>query len=356
MPRAFQVIINEEQRTILESWLRKGKTQKRYADRARMILSSASGEDRDSIAKRMNVTPGIVSKWRRRFIEEGVDGLFDINRPGKPRRYDDSTEQRILDILDTDPPAGYTRWNGPLVAQELGDVSVHHVWRVLREKGVSLERRHSWCISTDPEFTAKAADIVGLYLSPPEGALVISVDEKPCIQALERSQGYLRLPNGRALTGFAHEYKRHGTTTLFAALDVMKGEVKAMHTKRRRRREFLDFMNEVIGDTELGQEIHVILDNLRTHKPKHDRWLARHRNVTFHYTPTHASWLNQVEIWFSILQAKSLRGGNFTSIRQLRQHIDAFIESYNQSARPFEWRKVNVKNRKLENKFSNLCK
>jgi transposase len=136
----------------------------------------------------------------------------------------------------------------------------------------------------------------------------------------------------------------------------MKGEVKAMHTKRRRRREFLDFMNEVIGDTELGQEIHVILDNLRTHKPKHDRWLARHRNVTFHYTPTHASWLNQVEIWFSILQAKSLRGGNFTSIRQLRQHIDAFIESYNQSARPFEWRKVNVKNRKLENKFSNLCK
>jgi len=355
-PKAFQVIINEEQKTVLESWLRKGKTEKRYADRARIILSSAGGEDRDSIAKRMNVTPGIVSKWRRRFIEEGVDGLFDINRPGKPRRYDDQTEQRILDILDTDPPAGYTRWNGPLVAQELGDVSVHHVWRVLREKGISLERRRSWCISTDPEFTPKAADIVGLYLSPPEGALVISVDEKPCIQALERSQGYLRLPNGRALTGFAHEYKRHGTTTLFAALNVMKGEVKAMHTKRRRRREFLDFMNEVIGDAEPGQEIHVILDNLRTHKPKHDRWLARHRNVNLHYTPTHASWRNQVEIWFSILQAKSLRGGSSTSIRELRQHIDAFIESYNQSARPFEWRKVNVRNRRLENKFSNLCK
>jgi transposase len=185
---------------------------------------------------------------------------------------------------------------------------------------------------------------------------VISVDEKPYIQVLERAQGYLRLPSGRAITGFAHEYKRHGTTTLFAALDVMKGAVTLMHSKRRRRRQFLDFMNQVIKDVPPEQEIHVILDNLSTHKPKHDGWLARHRNVHFHYTPTHASWLNQVEVWFSILEVKSLRGASFTKVHELRRHIDAFAAAYNKEAQPFEWRKVNVKNKKLENKYSNLCK
>jgi len=356
MPKAIQITIDAEQKTILESWLRKGKTQKRYADRARIILASALGEDRDSIADHMKITPGIVSKWRKRFVEQGIDGLYDVQRPGKPPRYDDAAQERILALLDTNPPAGYGRWNGPLIAQELKDISVHQVWRVLRDKGISLERRRSWCISTDPEFTAKAADIVGLYLSPPEGALVISVDEKPCIQALERSQGYLRLPNGKALTGFAHEYKRHGTTTLFAALDVGNGEVTVKHTKRRRRREFLDFMNDVVRDVDPNREIHVILDNLRTHKPKHDRWQTRHTNITFHYTPTHASWLNQIEIWFSILETKSLRGASFTSVRQLRQHIDAFTMKHNENAHPFEWHKVNVRNKKPENKYSNLCK
>jgi transposase len=356
MARPIEITINNEQRELLESWTRKGKTEKRYADRARIILRSAEGESRNNIANSMCITPGIVSKWRRRFLELGTDGLFDQIRTGKPPRYDGSTEQRILAILDTTPPAGYSRWNGPLVAKALGDVSVHQIWRVLREKGISLERRHSWCISTDPEFTAKAADIVGLYLAPPEGALVISVDEKPGIQALERAQGYLRLANGKTITGFSHEYKRHGTTTLFAALDIMRGSVMVKHTQRRRRREFLDFMNEVIRDVEPDREIHVILDNLKTHKPKHDQWLNRHKNVFFHYTPTHTSWLNQIEIWFSILQAQSLRGASFTSIKQLRQHIDAFTESYNKMAQPFEWHKINVKNKKLENKFSNLCK
>jgi transposase len=356
MATPIKIIVNEEQKAVLESWMRKGTTEKRYTERAKIILLSANGEGRDAIAKRMAVAPGVVSKWRRRFLEQGIGGLFDLPRPGKPPRYDETTEQRILKVLDSDPPKGFSRWNGPLVAKELGDVNVHQVWRVLRKKGVSLERRHSWCLSTDPAFTAKAADIVGLYLSPPDGALVISVDEKPCIQVLERAQGYLRLPNGRALTGFSHEYTRHGTTTLFAALDVMSGQVKIRHTKRRRRRQFLDFMNDVLRDTDPEQEIHVILDNLSTHKPKNDRWLARHKNVTFHYTPTHASWLNQIEIWFSILQMKSLRGSTFTSAQQLRRHIDAFTESYNADAHPFEWHKVNVTNKKLESKFSNLCK
>ncbi|MDP2950350.1 MAG: IS630 family transposase [Chloroflexota bacterium] len=220
--------------------------------------------------------------------------MADGRRPGKKAKYDRDTEQRILALLDTPVPAGYATWAGRLVAKALGDVSPHHVWRVLRRHGIHLQRRRSWCVSTDPQFAQKAADIVGLYMNPPENAVVISVDEKPAIQALERAQGWLRLPDGQAVRGFNHEYKRHGTTTLFAALEVATGLVRVGHYQRRRRREFLDFMNGVVTlhpDTEL----HVVLDNLNTHKPKHDRWLARHPNVHLHYTPTHASWLNQVE-------------------------------------------------------------
>ena len=197
----------------------------------------------------------------------------------------------------------------------------------------------SWCVSTDPEEAAKAAAIVGLYLAPPDHAIVLAVDEKPAIQALERAQGYLKLPNGRSLHGQAHEYRRRGNSTLFTALDVATGQITAQHTKRRRRVEFLAFMNAVVADYP-DQEIHVVLDNLRTHKPKRDQWLARHKNVRFHFTPTHASWLNQVEIWFSILARSTLDGASFTSVTQLRAAIDAFIQSYNLHATPFQWRQA----------------
>ena len=173
--------------------------------------------------------------------------------------------------------------------------------------------------------------MVGLYMAPPENAIVICVDEKPSIQALERAQGYLKLPNGRALTGHSHDYKRNGTATLFAAFEVATGKVTAAHKKRRRRIEFLDFMNDIVA-AHADTAIHVILDNLNTHKPRNDRWLKRHPNVHFHFTPTRASWLNQVEIWFSILQGQSLHGASFTSVKQLREHIDAFIEAYNTTA------------------------
>src|SRR5439155_14918071 len=207
-----------------------------------------------------------------------INGLQDAPRPGKPATYDRKSERRILAQLDQPPPKGYARWNGVLLASVLKDISDHQIWRVLRKHGISLERRHSWCISTDPCFAQKAADVVGLYLNPPEHAMVLSVDEKPHMQALERAQGWLKLPNGKALTGFQHDYKRHGTTTLFAALEVATGLVKAGHYRRRRRVEFLHFMNRVVVDHP-GREIHVILDNLNTHKPKHDRWLARHKNI-----------------------------------------------------------------------------
>ncbi len=225
---------------------------------------------------------------------------------------------------------------------------------MLKQHGIHLERRRSWCISTDAEFARKAADIVGLYLDPPENAVVVCVDEKPGIQALERAQGWLRLPNGKALTGYNHQYKRHGTTTLFAALEVATGQVKTGHFKRRRRREFLAFMNEVVAAYST-QQIHVILDNLNTHKPKKDRCLSQHKNVHYHYTPTHASWLNQVEIWFSILSRSALRGASFTSPRQVRQAIDRFVEAHNEQAAPFRWTKKFVQPEGLKNKYSNLC-
>jgi len=198
---------------------------------------------------------------------------------------------------------------------------------------------------------AKAADIVGLYMHPPENAVVLSVDEKPSIQALERAQGYLKLPNGRAMIGQSHDYKRNGTTTLFAAFNVASGEVTGRHYGRRRRVEFLDFMNRVVA-RHPGKEIHVILDNLSTHKPKRDMWLARHPNVHLHYTPTHASWLNQIEIWFSILAGKSLKGASFGSVRELIDHITSFIDNYNDTARSFVWTKSVVHQKRLKPCFA----
>jgi len=336
--KAEPLVLIAEDRGVLEGWVRGATTEQRLALRGRIILAAAVGRSSRAIARAEGVRPATVSQWCSRFARQGVTGLFDAPRSGAKRRYDDATRQRILAKLDEPPPAGYASWSGALVAKALGNVSAHQVWRVLRSQRIHLQRRRSWCISTDPQFAPKAADIVGLYLHPPDNVVVLSVDEKPHIQALERAQGYLKLPNGRALRGVSHEYKRHGTTTLFAALNVLTGTVVGGHYHRRRRREFLDFMNDVVARYS-GREIHVILDNLNTHKPKHDAWLARHPNVHFHYTPTHASWLNMIECWFSILVRAALRGASFTSPQQLREAIDNFIQNYNQNAVPFEWTK-----------------
>jgi transposase len=352
---ATEIRLSEEERQQLESWVRKTTMEQRMVQRARIVLESAAGKTTKGIAHSLGLRPATVSKWRTRFSQQGIGGLADAPRPGKVPEYGRDTERRILAQLDAPPPAGYTTWSGRLVAEALGDVSAHQVWRVLRRHGIHLQRRRSWCVSTDPEFAQKAADIVALYLDPPENAVVLSVDEKPAIQALERAQGWLRLPNGQALRGFSHEYKRHGTTTLFAALEVATGLVQTGHYRRRRRREFLDFMNRVVACYP-DQELHVILDNLNTHKPKHDRWLARHPKVHFHYTPTHASWLNQIECWFSVLWRQALRGLNATSPRDVRRAIDAFTASGNQRAVPFEWTKRVVHPVSLKNNYADLCK
>jgi transposase len=303
-------------------------------ERARIVLLAADGYGSRAIARAVHCTPGTASKWRVRYASRRMAGLSETGNRGAAPKYGPAHDRRILALLDQPPPAGYANWTAPLIARELGDIHEQYIWRFLRAQKIDLSGRKSWCESNDPDFVPKAAEIAGLYLNPPDNAVVISVDEKPSIQALERAQGYLKLPNGRAMTGQSHDDRRHGTTTLFAALNVGTGEVTGRHYQRRRRVEFLDFMNRVVRLHE-GQEIHVILDNLSTHKPKRDRWLARHPNVHFHYTPTHASWLNQVEVWFSILAAKSLSGASFRSVGELVAHIDSFIASYNTDARPF---------------------
>jgi transposase len=344
---ATPIILDCEERAALEALANSRRSEARMRDRARIVLLAADGLASRAIGRAVGCTPGTASKWRVRYAKDRLAGLSETGDRGAEPRYGPEHDRRVLGLLDQPPPEGYANWSAPLLARELGDIHEQYIWRLLRAQKIELSGRKSWCESNDPDFVAKAAEIVGLYVMPPDNAVVLSVDEKPSIQALERAQGYLKLPDGRAMTGQSHDYKRHGTTTLFAAFDVGSGEVIGRHYKRRRRVEFLDFMNQVVA-RHWGKQIHVILDNLSTHKPKRDLWLARHPNVHLHYTPTHASWLNQIEVWFSILAGKSLKGGSFGSVRQLVQHIDRFIASYNDTARPFVWTKTVVHQKRLK--------
>lgn len=350
---AISVEISDEDRVVLEGWSRSFKVAHRLRQRAQIVLLCEQGLASRAVARKVGCTAGTASRWRVRYARDGLGGLEDRPRKGKAPTYTVATDRRLLAKLDEAPPKGYARWTAPLLSDALGDVSDQYIWRFLRAQKIDLSGRKSWCLSKDPDFAVKAADIVGLYLAPPENAIILAVDEKPSIQALERAQGYLKLPDGKTLTGQSHTYKRHGTTTLFAALNVATGKVHAKHTKRRRRKEFLAFMNDILVAYP-DQEIHVILDNLNTHKPKNDRWLSRHKNVHFHFTPTSASWLNQVEIWFSILAGQSLKGASFTAVKQLRNHISDFVESYNEKAKPFCWQKTTVSQKGLTKCLTDL--
>ena len=327
---------------------------KQMIDRAQIILGCLDSKPVKEVARACHTRPNTVIKWRQRFVQRGLAGLRDAPRPGAKPVYGADFRNRVLALLEQPPPAGQSAWDGPAVAAAL-EGSVHAVWRVLRHEGICLQRQRSWCVSTDKEFAAKAADIVGLYLNPPEKALVISVDEKTSIQALERKTGYVETDNGKIVRGLKSTYKRHGTLNLFAALEVATGQVKTAITQLKWREEFLEFMDQVVAEAPLDQELHVIVDNYCTHK-KCDAWLARHPNVHFHFTPTSASWLNQVEIWFGILSRKALRGLSTKSTAELRQAIEAFITAYAQHAKPFKWRKREVKGSQLRNTIVNLCR
>jgi len=354
MPRmAKRIERSKEDRQAVEALARSRTEESRLVERAKMVLGCWDGHAVSEVAESLGVRPNKVILWRDRFIADGVAGLRDRARSGKPRRYDAAFRGRLLELLETPPPAGQACWDGAALARRLG-ASDDAVWRVLRREGICLSRQRSWCVSTDPQFAAKAADIVGLYLNPPENALIVSVDEKPSIQALERAHGYVQTDNGRIVRGFKSTYKRHGTLNLFAALVIASGAIHAKTTAQKRRVEFLEFMDGLLADLPGEREIHVILDNYCIHK-RNEAWLAVHPNVYFHFTPTSASWLNQVEIWFGIMSRKALRGGSFKSIEELRAAIEAFIAAYRPQAKPFVWRKREVKGTQLRNTIVNLC-
>lgn len=336
----------------LERLSRSRSGEVRLAERARIVLGCLQGKRNAEVAREMGVRPNTVGQWRRRFAALGITGLRDAPRSGKPAKYGIELRDRILAQLELPPPVGMASWDGGSLALAL-DVSDDAVWRVLRKQGIQLQRHRSWCVSTDPEFAAKAADVIGLYLNPPQNALVLSVDEKPSIQALERTRGYVQTSSGKIVQGMKSTYKRHGTVNLFAALEVATGAIRGKTTQTKKRADFQSFMDEVIADQPAGRQIHVILDNLSTHK-KNDDWLAAHPNVTFHFTPTSASWLNQVEIWFGIFQRKTLSNASFSSIEQLTEAIRNFTAAYNENAAPFVWRKREVRGTQLRNTIVNL--
>ncbi len=343
---------DSNQRRELERLAASRTESKQMVERARIIIGCLAGRRVREIARQCQTRPNTVIKWRQRFVGQGLKGLRDAPRPGAQRRYDEAFRKRVLSVLEQPPPVGQASWDGPAVARAV-EGSVHAVWRVLRREGICLQRQRSWCISTDPEFVPKAADIVGLYLDPPEKALVICVDEKPGIQALERKTGYVETDSGRIVRAYRSTYKRHGTLNLFAALEVATGQVKTAFTHLKRREQFLQFLDQVVTGTPSEVEWHVILDNYGTHK-KCDAWLAGHPNVHFHFTPTSASWLNQVEMWFGLLTRKALRGLSSKSTADLRQAIEAFIAAYAHNAKPFKWRKREVKGSQLRNTIVNL--
>ena len=349
---AVKLSCSEEVMAELERLSRSRSGEVRLSERARIVLACLQGKRNDIVAREIGVRPNTVGLWRRRFAVEGIAGLRDHPRPGKPAKYGDELRDRVLRQLELAPPAGMASWDGGSLARALG-VPADAVWRVLRKQGIQLQRHRSWCVSTDPEFAAKAADVIGLYLNPPQNALVLSVDEKPSIQALERARGYVQTSSGKIVQGMKSTYKRHGTVNLFAALEVATGVIRGKTTQTKKRADFQAFMDEVVEDQPADRQIHVILDNLNTHKRNED-WLAAHPNVTFHFTPTSASWLNQVEIWFGIFQRKTLNNASFHSTEHLINAIHAFTTAYNENAAPFVWRKREVRGAQLRNTIVNL--
>jgi transposase len=350
---AKAVVLNREEREELTAIASSGTYEARLVQRAKIVLLCSDGVVIKRIAEKLDIRPNTVIVWRDRYLEEGLDGLYDRDRPGKPVTYGGAFRNEVLQLLETPPPDGLAAWDGPTVAAHL-NVSKHAVWRLLRQEGICLSRQRSWCVSTDPEFVPKAADIIGLYLNPPANAIVLSVDEKPSMQALERTTGYVKTSSGKIARGLKSTYKRHGTLNLFAALNVASGEIDGKITKYKKRPDFLEFMDDVVAGYPPEREIHVILDNYCIHK-KNDDWLKEHPNVFFHFTPTSASWLNQVEIWFGIMSRKVLRGATFAAVSELKAAVETYIAAYNKGARPFVWKKREVVGSQIKNTVDNLC-
>jgi transposase len=331
--------ITTEERESLERWTRRPKTGQALAQRARIILESASGKSNTEVARRLRVTNQMVGKWRMRFLEKRLDGLLDEPRPGTPRRLGDAEVERVLTMTLESTPQNATHWSTRSLAAACGlsRSSVHRVWQAF---ALAPHRSETFKLSRDPLFIDKVRDIVGLYLDPPDKALVLCVDEKSQIQALDRSQPILPMRPGQAERR-AHDYKRNGTTSLFAALDTKSGKVIGQLHRRHRALEFRKFLDTIDAAVPQDFEVHLILDNYGTHKTATiQRWLLKRPRFQLHFTPTSASWLNLVERWFALLTEQQLRRGVFHSTRNLETTIRNYIATHNQQPKPFIWTKT----------------
>ena len=305
--------------------------------RAEIVLLTADGVGTNEIMRRTAKSKTCVWRWQERFIEEGFDGLLrDKTRPSRIKPLSAEAAERVVALTFGDPPGETTHWTGALMAKAVG-LSVSSVQRIWRAHGLQPHRMRQFKLSNDPRFVDKLRDVVGLYVDPPAHAIVLSVDEKSQIQALDRTQPGLPLKKGRAGT-MTHDYERHGTTTLFAAMNVLDGKVIGRNMQRHRHQEFIRFLNVIEKQVPVGKTIHAIVDNYAAHKhPNVRRWLERHPRWTFHFTPTSASWLNAVEGFFATLTKRRLKRGVFRSVADLQAAINRFLEEHNQQSQPFTW-------------------
>lgn len=330
------IVISAEERAKLEQWARRPKTAQRLALRARIVLGCADGLENQQVAQQLRITNQTVCKWRERFRSAGLDGLSDEPRPGAPRKISD---ERIKDLITRtleSKPASATHWSTRSMAKAAG-LSQSAVSRIWRAFSLQPHRVETFKLSSDPFFVEKVRDIVGLYLNPPERAMVLCVDEKSQVQALDRTRPILPLRPG-VPERQTHDYIRNGTTSLFAALDVASGKVIGSCHRRHRHQEFLKFLAKIEENVPTELEVHLVMDNYGTHKvPKVKQWFARHPRYQVHFTPTSASWLNQVERFFGLLTDRRIRRGSFATVRQLEKAIHEYVASHNQDPAPFQW-------------------
>jgi transposase len=334
----LDIMLTDDERSILESYVRRRTTAQALALRAKIVLRCAAGGRTSDIAKEMRLHRNTVARWRSRFSEDRISGLHDEPRPGAPRKIADKTVERVIvDTLES-KPKGATHWSTRDMAKHSG-LSHSTIGRIWRTFGLQPHRSDAFQLSNDPLFIDKVRDIVGLYLDPPESAVVLCVDEKSQVQALNRMQPVLpMMPTSPERQ--THTYVRHGTTSLFAALDVATGRVIGQCRRRHRSTEFVKFLNQIDESVPEDLDVHVILDNLQTHKtPAAHRWFLRHPRFHVHFTPTYSSWLNQVERWFALLEQKALKRGVHRSTAELEKAIYEFIEVSNDNPRPYLWTK-----------------
>ena len=331
--------LDESEKKELESWIRSGKKQQRHVLRAKIVLACSQGLSVTTISKEQNVSRPTVGKWINRFAQQRIKGLVDAPRSGQPKKLSTEKVQEILRLTVNHVPKGGTHWSIRTMAK-YANVTYWQVQQIWKEAGLKPHRIQGFKISKDPEFSEKVTDVVGLYLNPPSNAMVLSVDEKTQIQALDRTQPMIPL-HAHQIEKQTYDYKRNGVTNLYAAFDIATGKVIGRVTKRHRAKEFLDFLRQIKRSTPKHLDLHIILDNASTHKtPEVKQWLEKNRRFKLHFTPTSASWLNAVENWFSSLTRRSLQRGIFTSVKELRNQIHRYIECHNaEYAKPFVWTK-----------------